>query len=400
MTTGTLTYNTKLRLDEGDLRTLHALLRRSADAYNECAKFLWDHCDIPLNIRDVHRSVYDWMRERYPSLKAQQVIRIYKDVLAAIRSIKSNRHKEPECPKKVNLSMRLDKRLYDRLTPDSICLSGLENGKRKEVRFESYGKLRDMFASYTTTDPLLFIRNGEAWLSVSFNVPQKPVRTETAVGVDLGLKRFVTTSDGVVIDDKPYKASRRRLRYLKRKLMSKGTKSARRKLRRLRVRERNISKDFLLRSANRLLSGTSADIIVLEDLTKLKRNTSRTEDGHRRKRHNSMMSQAPFSAFRNVLTYKAQLVGKRVETVSPTWTSQTDSRTGRRDGTRRGCRYYCSDGVVLDADWNAAVNIGKRANHPLSNTVPLDGRLTFLSGRPQSTGQTHVSPHQCGLASR
>ena len=80
--------------------------------------------------------------------------------------------------------------------------------------------------------------------------------------------------------------------------------------------------------------------------------------------------------------------GKRVETVSPTYTSQMDCRTGNRDGNRKGCRYYCSDGVVFDADWNAAVNIAKRANHPSPNALPLDGTLKFLDGRELSVSHT------------
>ncbi len=43
--------------------------------------------------------------------------------------------------------------------------------------------------------------------------------------------------------------------------------------------------------------------------------------------------------------------------VNPAYTSQVDSRTGLLQGTRRWDRFYCLDGVVLDADVNAACNI-------------------------------------------
>ncbi|MCY3659731.1 MAG: zinc ribbon domain-containing protein, partial [Caldilineaceae bacterium] len=43
--------------------------------------------------------------------------------------------------------------------------------------------------------------------------------------------------------------------------------------------------------------------------------------------------------------------------VNPAYTSQIDSRTGLLQGTRRWDRFYCCDGVVLDADTNAACNI-------------------------------------------
>lgn len=89
-----------------------------------------------------------------------------------------------------------------------------------------------------------------------------------------------------------------------------------------------------------------------------------------------------------MLTHKATLAGKQVVSVSPTWTSQTDCRNGKRDGERRGCRYYCNDGIVFDADWNAAVNIAQRANHPTSTTLPIDGRMQAMVGKGLSASST------------
>ncbi len=43
--------------------------------------------------------------------------------------------------------------------------------------------------------------------------------------------------------------------------------------------------------------------------------------------------------------------------VNAPYTSQIDSRTGCLDGKRQGDRFYCSDGVVLQADQNAARNV-------------------------------------------
>ena len=76
-------------------------------------------------------------------------------------------------------------------------------------------------------------------------------------------------------------------------------------------------------------------------------------------------------------------------TVSPKYTSQMDCRTDKRDGKRIGCRYYCSDNIVFDADWNASVNIAQRSKRPLSNTaIPRDGGIIFLSGRHLSVCQS------------
>lgn len=142
------------------------------------------------------------------------------------------------------------------------------------------------------------------------------------------------------------------------------------------------------RASKALLGSTKAGIIVMEDLTKVKKNTSRTKDGYKRAKHNNALSQVPFYMFKQIMAYKAPLSGKTVETVSPIYTSQMDCRTNNRDGVRRGRRYICVDGVVFDADWNAAINIGQRSNHPVSSGTPLDGALTPLTGRRQSTRQS------------
>ena len=78
-------------------------------------------------------------------------------------------------------------------------------------------------------------------------------------------------------------------------------------------------------------------------------------------------------------------MGKRVETVSPSYTSQIDCMTGKRDGQRKGCRYYSSSGIVYDADWNAAINIRNR-KHSTSFITPIDGKLNLVD-RLMSTSQ-------------
>ena len=385
----TVTYNIELRPTVETFAYWQRTLELYAQAYNDCAMYITEH-KLPLSIKVVHSKVYKWLREKYPELPSQGIIRLYKDVIPAFRSIRSNKHKNSHTPRKQMLSIRLDKRLYTRVDSDGIVVSCEMVRKRVKVPFALYPKAQEMFSKYEVSDPTLFIRDGRMFLSVPFSVPEIVTDGDEAVGVDLGIRRLFTTSDGVAFSDKTYLRERRKVRHNKRKLQEKARKSrkAKKRLSALKRRERNLSNDMLHRATNALLKSTSASVIVVEDLSKIKRNTSKTEDGYKRTRHNNMFSQVPVRAFRDMLTYKAQMRGKRVETVSPTYTSQMDCRTGNRDGNRKGCRYYCCDGVVFDADWNAAVNIAKRANHPLSNELPLDGNLKFLSGRVRSTTQT------------
>lgn len=389
METVKLTYNARLMMDANDFKKFNSFLEQAQNAYNWCADYLKQH-NVPIDIKSIHNAVYDTMRSTYRELPAQCVIRIYKEVLAAWRSIKSNKHKDAKTPERKNKAMRLDKRLYANFSKEGIALTGFEKNKRKFFAIESYAALDELFSKYVTADPLVFIRNEEPWLSITFEIPQGLIAEGKAIGIDLGMKRFAVSSDGIVFDDKAYKAKRRQLRYQKSKLKSKKTKSAKRKLKKLKHKEQNQSKDFMYRMAKAIIT-SSGDVthIAMEDLKKIKRNTSKTDDGHKKKRHNNAFSQVALAKFREILTYKAALAGKRVQTVSPQWTSQIDSRTGKRDGLRQGCRYYCSDGIVLDADWNAARNIAIRSKHPTSNILPLDGKLQFFVGRCKSM-------HQCG----
>lgn len=376
----TVTYNIELKFqNQQDKSKWMELLSVSTEAWNDCAQYIFEN-DTTLNIKAVHNEVYGWMREAYPSLPAQAVIRIYREVIASLRTIKSNKQKPKEPPFRKFLSMRIDKRLYSNLNGDGISLSGITKGRKVHVGFVLFPKAIELFKNCETSDPLIFERDGKLFLSVPFIVPTIPPSNDTCIGVDLGVRRFITTSEGKCLIDSAYNGRRRRLRHLRRQLQSKGTKSARRHLKKLGRKEYNSSKNQMYLASKFILDGTKAGVIVMEDLARIKTDTSRTKEGYKRKGHNRRISQVPFHNFKEILTYKAQLVGKRVETVSPMWTSQIDSRTGKRDGTRKGCRYYCTDNQVLDADWNAAVNIGLRSKHPVSKRLPIDGKL-LLAGR-------------------
>lgn len=273
--------------------------------------------------------------------------------------------------------MRLDKRLYSKFTSTSIKLPTSKPLYRQFVDIVGYPKFNELASKYRTTDPLIFIKDGEFYLSVTFDIPEKPVVGEDRLGVDLGIRRTFTTSDGLAYSGKDLNRIKRKLRYNKRKLQSKGTKSAKRKLKKLRHKERNINKNYIHLVCNEILN-TDKSVIVMEDLTGIKEKTKKTKNGIKKKRHNNMISQVPFYMIKQILTYKAPLLGKKVETVSPSYTSQINSLTGKKDGERKGCRYYTKK-LVLDADWNAAINIAKRySRHSQSYSIPIDGKLVLL----------------------
>lgn len=373
-----VTYNIQLQGDKGFTDFWLGLMSEANKAYNFLSDAIVED-KTPCSLVAVHNTYYETLRATFPSLPSQSVIRVQKSVIAAMRSAKSNKH-HGDNPHRSRLSMNLDKRMYSNFTREGISLISDTPQKRKRVTFRLFDKVEEMFSSYEAKDPTIFERDGRLFLSVPFEVPSPTPKDDVCVGVDLGMRQLFVTSEGKCYKDGRYMEGRRRLRYLKRCLQSKGTKSARRHLSKLRRKERNMSKDMCRRAANSLLRSTDASIIVMEDLSKIKSKTSRTSEGFKRTRHNNALSQVPFYLFKETLAHKATLAGKQVVSVSPHYTSQTDSRTGKRDGVRKGRVYVGCDGVVLDADWNAAVNIAQRSKHPLSSTdVPLSGRLLSIS---------------------
>jgi IS605 OrfB family transposase len=318
------------------------------------------------NIKALHNEFYHKMRIDYPDIPSQVVIKSEQECLASYKSIKSNKHKVINPFVKRNLSLRLDKRIYSR-TKDKFIINIITTDKRKLFRIESYPKLNELMDKYDYQDPLIFVRNGELFVSLTFNtIPEHKEKKTLCLGVDLGIRRVAACSDGRLIIDKEFNKTKRKLRYLKRCLQSKGTKSSRKHLKKIRRKERNINKNQTHLIANVILK-TTANIISLENLKgiKIKKHRKQNKNG---------VSQVPFFELRRVLTYKAENMGKHICLVSPAYTSQIDSVSGIKEGTRKGCRFYAKSGVVYDADINAAVNIARRSKHPISQGNLLDGQ--------------------------
>jgi len=393
-----LTYNIKLSTQSAEeYNLLLATLIEHQKIWNHISKdtFKTKHVDKKI----MYDRNYHKCRKLFPNAPSQVVIRAKDAVYATYKSVKSNKKldslKQP-CEQQ-NLSIRLDKRLYTFLDNNQIKLT--TTGKRIICSYQPYPKFQELFSKYSACDPLIFMRDDEFWLSVSFNVPEPTHVENSYIGVDLGIRRFAVTSEGLSISDKDFLREKRILRYQKRILQSKvkttRSHSTRRKLKKLKRKERNKNKNFCHHLANQILQ-TKSNTIVLEDLSSLKKNNLGKQNYKKTKSSKNMLSQVPFGMLKDILTYKAPLLGKRIKTVNSAYTSQNDHRPGFEKGERKGCRYYASDGVVFDADWNAAINIVKKyvntkeahgSKHPISFRFPYDGKLDLL-GRLLSTSQS------------
>lgn len=359
-----LTYNAELVFQsQEDFEKILGVLKAEQQVFNEASKLHFgDGSKVKNSIIDLHSKFYRSFREKNPEIPSQIVIRGEQACLSAYKAIKSNKHKIDKAIQKNNLSIRLDKRIYT-WKNNKIKLTSLAG--RVMVDFVRYGKLDKCLTDYEFCDPLLFFRDNKIWISLTFKVPTKPEpQTRFAIGIDLGVNRAIATSEGLIIQDRKFNGEKRKLRFLKRKLKSRGTQSAKRHLRKLKRKERNKNKNQTHLLANKILSCSNANVIVMEDLMGLKNPKGKKKN--LRKAINNKIGQVPFAELRLILTYKAPLKGKTVICVDPQFTSQIDSRTGLKDGIRKGSRYYCKDGIILDADVNAAKNIANRSKLPVS----------------------------------
>ena len=381
-----ITYNTRIIFDcQEDYWKVFQTLEASRTAFNEASKL---HFGADKNsIVDIHRKFYRNFRAANPTIPSQVVIVAENEVLATYRSIKSNKQKIENPPEKKNLSMRLDKHLYT-WKKNKIRLTTIQ--KSVIVDYQKYAKLNELFLNYKCLSPLLFVRNSEIWLGFTFEIPDLlPQTKELAVGVDLGIKRVATTSEGVAFVDKKFNRDKRKLRHLKKQLRAakdSGSKSAKRHLKKLKRKERNKNRYQTHLVCNAILDSTKANVIVLEDLTKIKQNPKNKH----RKKFNNKMGQVPFFMLRQFLTYKAQLRGRRVIVIDPKFTSQIDHVTGKREGERIGCRFYSKSGAVFDADHNAAINIAIRSKLPVSYKHLLDGQVVVT--RPNVPASCGANP--------
>ena len=117
------------------------------------------------------------------------------------------------------------------------------------------------------------------------------------------------------------------------------------------------TRDFLCHAAHRVVD--RAGTIACEDLT-----APMASSRYRHRDTNRRLSGWVKGLMADTLTSISRRRGSALVLVNPAYTSQIDSRTGLLQGTRRGDRFYGLDGVVLDADTNAARNILQRMYDP------------------------------------
>lgn len=238
----------------------------------------------------------------------------------------------------------------------------------------------------------LSYRKGKFSLHVVVSVPVPAIAKDDAVvGVDLGLTHPAVTSTRRFLGQRRWKEIDQRRFRLKRAHQSKGTKSAKRHLKKLSGKQLRFHRDCdHVLSKQIVHSSPAGSTIVLENLTHIRSRVKQRKGQQQRRLHSWS-----FAQLKSFITYKAEERGQQVVLVDPRHTSQTCSACGHqaRNNRRSQSLFSCRNpqcGYTLNADLNAGYNIRNKHLASLGRTLagglPSSGLSSPLLGRE---GQAH-----------
>ena len=209
----------------------------------------------------------------------------------------------------------------------------------------------------------LILDNNIFYLMLVIELPDKPLfDAEKYIGVDMGIVNIAVDSTGETFSGSKVNNLRKRNARLRKKLQAKGTKSAKRLLKKRSKKERHFATDTNHCIAKKIVEKAKAlgQGIALEDLTNIRTRTEKTVKKQQRYRHSSWS----FYQLRQFIEYKAILRGVPVVLVDPRNTSRQCPVCGHTEKANRKSRddFECKVcGYADRADYVASVNISRRA---------------------------------------
>jgi putative transposase len=251
-----------------------------------------------------------------------------------------------------------------------------DGGRWAHASFQAVGrvKVRQHRPVMGRVKTLQLKREHRRWyvIVVTETEPVPLPSTDRAVGIDLGVARFLTTSDGEIVANPRFlDAAQMTIAALQRRNQQARPGSGnRRRLRRALAREcrkiRNKRRDFHHKTARALVD--TCDAVALEALrmngmTASARGTVEQPGTNVAAKSglNRSILDAGWAQFMIILTAKAESAGRRVVRVEPSYTSVTCHTCGARCSRPRQDTVVCPTHGELDADLNRARNIATRA---------------------------------------
>ncbi|MFH0869050.1 MAG: transposase, partial [archaeon] len=302
------------------------------------------------NKKILHKFTYKKLRKMYPSFPSA--------LLQTVRDVASEALKATKLKKQIRIkkksSLRLDKRnLRVNLKNRKISISSIQGRIKMDFSENPQTKKYEDWSAHAAT---LCFKNGNLYLNIVIEKEAPKIgkfQKQDVLGIDRGINNILACSNNQFFNSKHLRAVKGRYQYLRKVLQSKGTSSARRKLKKTGGMEKRFVSD-----TNHCLSKAIAEsdyqIFVLEDL-------HRMTEKMKGRRFNKKLGNWSFRQFETFLRYKGEALEKIVLNVNPKYTSQTCSKCGHREkNNRKLSRFACKKcKFELHADLNAARNIAQ-----------------------------------------
>ncbi len=291
---------------------LKETMRLANLAANECSRLAWN--SKTFSQFSLHKMSYRLIRDTF-GLSAQVAVRVIAKVADAY---KLDKRKQRQF--RADGSIAYDDRILRYNTADvSIwTITG-----RQKIPFTCGPQQRQLLHSRQGESDLIF-RKGKWFLFATCNVIEPPTNDdpEGFLGVDFGIARIATDSDGRSYSGAHLRNLRKRSRKIRARLQSKGTKSASRLLKKRSRKERRFATQQNHTISKQIVQTAKHTnrAIALEDLSGI-RLRSRVSRQVRTELHHWS-----FAQLRTMIEYKAKLAGVMVMTVDAKYTSQTCSQ--------------------------------------------------------------------------
>lgn len=341
----------KLKLDvSSDSR--QSLLQTMSDytvAFNVCSAWGFDsHSVSKVNC---HNATYRNVRQSVPNLPSSLVQGARDCACESLKAIKC----QFKPLRKEHSAMRYNSRVI-RVCLDSRYATLSTSSGRIRVAFSIPDYYRQYLLWKIKSSTLSLRKNDDTFYlhcQLETDTP-KIIPEQSVLGIDRGIVNIAVCSDNTFFNSSAVKNTRAQYAYLRAELQSKGTRSARRHLRKLSGRERRFVND-INHCISKHIAQSPYTVFALENLTKIRVQKRRGTSFNRK------LNNWSFYELEQFIRYKAESLGKQVITVDARYTSQKCSACGHvYKGNRNGSQYLCRNcGFELHADLNASRNIAQ-----------------------------------------
>lgn len=317
----------------------------------------------------LQKALYQEIKHRF-GLSAQLTIRAIAKTVEAYK-----RDKNTQVSFRPDGAVVYDQRIMAFKGIDLVSLTVLTGRVLVPIQMGAYQKTQWSRAKRQAD---LVLVKGQFYLLVTIDTPESPPMVpERFLGIDLGIVTLAADSDGNSYTGAVVEVVRQRCARARQTYQATGTRSAKRRLKKLAKQESRFRRDTNHVISKQLVAHAQDThaALSLEDLTGIRDRT--TVRKSQRNKHSGWS----FRQLREFIAYKAQRLGIPLVLVDPRNSSRECSKCGfvEKRNRKSQAQFSCMRcGYTTHADQNAARNLASRGAVMRPDLVaPVHGQLAF-----------------------